>query len=289
MTLPDDPDVLRIVRDELRAQVEHLGDEGNYAEARRFQAAHAIVTERLHQEDALAVQVGAVRELSGRHQQLEQLVTKYVDDWARDFDEFRRNAEENAEELRQAHEEEIEAFDAASPIDFDGAVAKRSPRLLQLRHREAKLALTRRYEEAECLREQANDREDDEAAVATERQRTAHVARREKLLAAQDRDVQSFADRAETTRQIMVTQRDRKIAGYLRRMNTISRELGNRLAVLHADEADVCDQEPDEARAEFAYREEMALPVKTFRRGATADRIGRPPLPPRPGLTPRHH
>jgi hypothetical protein len=150
------------------------------------------------------------------------------------------------------------------------------------------LALTHRYEEAERVKEQADDQEESEAERLGEKERTAHSTRREKLLAAQKKDVQAFTDRAEAARQIMVTKRDQKIGGYLRRMNRINQELGNRLAVLEVDEADVCDQEPDIARAEFAYHEEMASPIRAFPHRVMAERTDRTGPARPPGLSPRH-
>jgi hypothetical protein len=65
---------------------------------------------------------------------------------------------------------------------------------------------------------------------------------------------------------VLITKRDKKIAGYLRRMNGLSRGLADRLEVLQVDEAEVCDQESGCARGERAYQTEMASLVPEFLR-----------------------
>jgi hypothetical protein len=139
-----------------------------------------------------------------------------------------------------------------------------------MRSREAKLALTGRYEEAVNAKEVADDREEAELDVGGEREQAEFLALRKKLLGKQERDMRVFAERANVARLSLITKRDRKIGGYIRRMNRINRELDDRLEVLGIDEAEVCDPEPDKERGDFAYETEMALPIPEFRRTRTS-------------------
>jgi hypothetical protein len=214
--------------------------------------------------------------MAGRHQELEQLVSLYIEDWDRDFEEFRRSTEQAAEEMQRAHEEEIDEFDAATPIE--SCCRKRSPRLLQLRTREVKLAITKRFGEAERARRDADVREEEELEKAQGNERAEYLKNRGKVLAAQEKSLNALAVKAEEMRKKLVTKRDKKVAGYLRRMNNLGQELGTMIGELGIEESEVCEGEPDQKRGERAYRAEMGSPVAEFFKPGTA---GKTKLSPR--------
>jgi hypothetical protein len=189
--------------------------------------------------------------------------------------------------MRRQHEEELARFDAASPFSFEPAFRKRSPRLLQLRTKETRLVLTKRFDEAEQQKQVADDKEEAEIAAAIERQRQEHIQRRNRLIAEQDKDLKALLTLLEASRQKMLYTRSKKLAGYLRRMTGLNGNLAEQLHELGLMEDDVCDPEPDPERMSFARRSEKKMPVPIFPRIPVKVRA-RSLKPRRKGLYPRN-
>jgi hypothetical protein len=285
--MPADTEALRYIAEEIRLERDRLGDEGDYPEAHRYHRRLAEVRERLRQEEKLNEQITSVREKSGRHQELESVVDAHAGDWDCAYEQFRARAEEETEQMRRLHEEELERFDAASPFDFEYATRKRSPRLLQLRHKETRLVLTKRFDEAEQQKQEADDKEEAEIAKALARQRQEHIIRRRRLVNEQEKDMQALVTLLEMSRQKMLYRRDKVLTGYLNRMNKVNGALTTQLEELKLSAQDVCDPEPDGDRMDFACRTERTVPVPIFPRIPLETRL-RSPKPRRKGLFPRN-
>jgi hypothetical protein len=230
-------------------------------------------------------QVAATRQLSRRHQELQAVVARHVEGWDREFDAFLRAAQTEAEALRERHERELAEFDAAASANR--LVSKRSPRLLALREREARLVRTKRFADADRMRREADLQEEGETEVAAAKSRREYIQRRKRLIQEQDREMEALLTHSEATRQSFLTARDRKVAGYLRRMNWIDRELEYRLEDGGVDESEVCDPEPDPQRIGFAWKCERS-PFPSFPRvGQTRTPRGKSaPKARRRGLSP---
>jgi hypothetical protein len=196
---------------------------------------------------------------------LQTVVARHVEGWDREFDVFVQAAQSDADTRREAHERELAEFDAAAPAEIDRQFGKRSPRLLGLRAKEERLALTRRFAEADQLRREADWQEQAEVEAAAGKTRRDYIQRRKQLIREQDKEMEALLTHADATRQIFLTARDRKVAGYLRRMNLIDKDLGYRIEDLGVDETEVCDQEPDPQRVGFAWECEKS-PVPSFPR-----------------------
>jgi hypothetical protein len=91
--MPEDPDTLRYVADEIRLERDHLGDVGAYVMANHYNRTLTQVKERLFQEETKEEQVAEIRRKSARHMELEGIVGMHVDGWDRTYEAFRERAE----------------------------------------------------------------------------------------------------------------------------------------------------------------------------------------------------
>jgi hypothetical protein len=263
--LADDTELLRSVADELRVERDHVGDQRDYIRAQHCHNTMEQVETKLQAAEERGRQVSTARQMSNRHQELEQVVSSHVDKWQDDFERFRDAAEADVAALQESHAEELAAHDASTPKAIDIEFRKRSPRLLALRVKETRLVLTKRFAEAVQVCDEADGQEKAEIATAMQRTRRYHLLKRKRLVEEQEREMQALLTHTESTRQTFVTTRDHKISGYLARMNLIDRELGHRLEALNVRQDEICDPEPDQERVRHAVRAEKS-PVEGFPR-----------------------
>jgi hypothetical protein len=74
----------------------------------------------------------------------------------------------------------------------------------------------------------------------------------------------------EGIRTSLILKRDKKIAGFLRRMNLLDHEITQNLAPLKMAESEICDPELDPERMDYALEAEMSAPVPEFRTAAVS-------------------
>ena len=264
-SLPQDTETLRIIVNELRTQRDHVGDTGNYQEAYRYQRALRSATRKLEYEESHECEVSNMHGMVTRHQELESIVSNYQQEWDRNFEEFLKTTERDEAQLRARHAREIEDYDSTIPTGISRKYNKRSPRLLSLRTKEARLALTKQYIAADKMREQAEMEEIKESQNAMEKTNQEWLAQREKLLSAQEREFTAFLQHAESTRKIMVLTRDKRLSGYLKRMAALDKHITKFGQTRKVD--DDYDEELSNGRADFVVREEMNTPIPPFRSG----------------------
>jgi hypothetical protein len=203
--------------------------------------------------------------MTNRHQELESVVVAYLENWEAEFRDFQAKSEAEGAELRRQQEQARDEFDALAPVEIGIKFRKRSPRLLALRLKEARQALVREFPGAQKTKLMADRAEKAEVAKAFEETRRDFLFRRANLVREQEETLNAFLVHIEGIRQAMVMKRDRRVSGFLRRMSGLNHDLGNTLNVLKTTQAEICDPEPDQERAEFAVDTEFDMPIPEFR------------------------
>jgi hypothetical protein len=249
---------------ELRGQRDYVGDAGNYREAYKCQLAIQKVDTKLKQQERRNAQIGKVRELAGKHQELESVVAGYLQTWDREFQEFAKNAEQDGEALRLQQEKELDDFDA-NAAQSDLKFCRRPPQLVALRIKEARQAMTRQYAAAVRTKKEADRAEEVELANAMHRSHGELKVKRSRLVAGQEETMQAFQVHVNGIRNSLIVKTDKKIAGFLNRMNGINHQIGVGLAQLRLSDKEICDSQPDPERMDFAVDAEMGTPVPEFR------------------------
>ncbi|OHT00166.1 hypothetical protein TRFO_33245 [Tritrichomonas foetus] len=265
--IPTDIEILRYVRPQLLKQRDYLSDTGDYTGALDLSKIITKVEKKLQEEESHYGEMDNVRIMLTRHQELQSIVSHFINDWNKGFDEFMRATEEDAEELRQKMQEELDAYDANKPEGIDPKLCKRSPRILSMRYKEARFALAKDYEKAEHMKRIADDAEAQEAQAAMDKTYKNFLKNRKRLIAQQKQRMENFLNHAETVRRSMLTNRDRTIQGYLRRMNDLDEKIDYECEILKVKDEDVLDHPLSEARAEFVIGEELKNPIPSFRNG----------------------
>jgi hypothetical protein len=214
--------------------------------------------------------------MSNKHQELEAVVAGYLEIWEKEFREFAQKAEAQGEELRERQERELDEFDARAPAEIGVIYRKRSPRLLALRLREARQCLLKEFPGAHKTKIQADKKEEAEVDSAIEKTRRDFLFRRDNLISEQEEVMNAFTVRIDGIRRALILKRDRRLAGFLRRMKGLGQDLGYKLDDLKTSETEICDPDPDQERIDYTMESEMAVPIPEFRTAVMSlDRKGK--------------
>lgn len=266
-TIPNDIEILRVIAADLRSQRDHISDTGDYKEAYKYQKTLQIVETKLTELQTHEGELNNLHNLMARHQEMEMIVTALQQDWDKNFEAFLKTTEQDQAEMQARHEKELEDYDQTVPTEIAMKFRKRSPRILALRVREARLALGRQYAAANKLKEITDMEEEKEAESAMDKTYQEWISKRERLIKAQEREKEAFLSHAESTRKNMVLARDKRISGYLKRMSNLNKDIGWQCALKNVKDEDL-DGELDQEWAEHVVSEQMKETIPASRSGA---------------------
>jgi hypothetical protein len=278
--LPDDGEVLRVIAKELRAQQNHYVDHQNYLEAHHLNKVLAAVEKKRRAGEAEESEIVRAKELVARHQELEAVVAERLREWNGEFEEFMRQTEQDAEDIRQKHQEQLDAYDASAPTDVCLKWCRRSPRLMQLRMKEARLAIQRDFDNAFKVRKEGDKEEKVEWEEAKFKTYQDWIVKRQKLVHDQEREMEAFLEHAEELRRSLIQKRDKNLVGILQRMNSLDKDIGTKERGLKTKTRglDLEGAGMSENKAAYIQREEVktARPaLHTGKRTYGRDRSGR--------------
>lgn len=280
----DDPDditsdtvVLRYVRPQIMKLINFYSDSGDYVNALKITQILSKVDEKLRIEEARGANLDYVRILLTKHQELQSIVSHFLDDWNDKFDQFLKATENEVESIREELQLKLEEYDSNQPQEIDMKLFKRSPRLLSLRDKEARFALAKDYKKAIQTQKLAEKCEQQEAQEAFERTYAQYMDNRQKLITQYKKKIDNYLSHAESVRQAMIANRDRTIQGYLKRMNALDVQIDNECEANHCKDEDALDHPISDDRVEFVVEEATKSPIPHFRAGMAFLRIREKP------------
>lgn len=273
--MPSDIEMVRVIVSELRIQRDHVGDTGDYREAEKYQQTLLKAERKLHYMETHEGEEQAVQDMMTRHAELEAIVTHHQEQWDKDFEAWRAKSEESGNALVSEHADRLQQFDDQQPTEIDPQFQRRSPRLLALRSKEARLALTKQFAAADKMKRQGDKEEERESQDAMEKTYNKWLLARERLVHEQESKVAAFVSHAEASRKIFVLRRDKKLCGYLRRMGSLDKSIKNTCRTLRVKEEDI-GKPIHRDRMDFVLGEEgMSPKAPAEKRGKSAPRRAR--------------
>ena len=209
-----------------------------------------------------------MRHRMAKHQEIEQVVKLYLDDWETSFSEFLENAQLEANQIEEENLKELEEFDSQIPEDLTIEFRKPSKRLIDIRNAERRLALDNRLPMAMKLKKIGDQIEQVEAEEAFKRQKSLINERRRRLIKEQKERIKVFYAHINSVKLTLVQQRDKLIQGYLFRLNDLDKKLDKDADELKIKIENYCNSRVNEDRLEYVQNEELGIDIPRSRPSA---------------------
>jgi hypothetical protein len=191
-----------------------------------------------------------------RFAETKALLSRILDDWNSQFDEFMATTEAELHHLQEQQANELAAFDAQVPEELTPQYRKRSSCLIELREKERALAMNQRFVAAQRLKERNDAAEEREGRAQFEKMQSDFLKRRERLVIKHDEQLRVFVDHAESGRRRLIKNRNQLIQGHIKRLSLIDQEFAN---------PDELKGEVSEERKQVIEEVEAAYPIPRMR------------------------
>lgn len=265
--MPDNPEDCRYILHKLRKERSYLIDQNKYVEAQVIHRSINILEEKMKELDQSNSSVTKLKHTVARHQEIEQIISRYLSEWENVYSDFVSTTDEELERMEAEYQEELQEFDSNIPTELIVELRKPSAALLDMRSKERRLALANRLISAHKLQLRADALEEEEARNAFKKQQEMIQKRRQRLIDDQKLRRQNYLDHAKATKHIMLKERNRAVEGYLKRLNLLDNEIDKGECRAGVTASDVCGERIDEERAGVALREEMRNKMLHFKGG----------------------
>ena len=265
--MPDDIEDCRIIKRDLKKQRQHLVDEQQYPEAYKVHQNLMLIDAKIWELDHQENQMSTLRHSVTKHQEIELVVASYLKEWDKHYEEFLQTTQAELDQIEEENRQELEMFDQNIPTGLSIEFRKPSPKVLNLRSAEKRLAYTNQLGYALQLKQRARLIEQQEAERQYQKQMKIIKARRARLINSHKEKIKNFLAHANSMRLVMVTNRNKTVSGYLKRLNFLDSEIGEISQKIKMEPEDVCNSRLDEERAEFVKQEELASPIPHFQPG----------------------
>lgn len=265
--MPNNSEDCKYILHKLRKERSYLIDQNNYIDAQTMHKSIALLEEKIRDLDKSNFSVAKLKHTVARHQEIEQIVSKYLAEWENVYSDFVATTDEDLERMESEYQEELNEFDSNIPSELIVELRKPSPALLDMRSKERRLALANKLISARKMQLRADAMEEEEAKAAFKKQQQMIEKRRQRLIEDQKVRRQTYIDHAKATKHIMLKERNRAVAGYLKRLNFLDGEIDRTESIAGVSVSDVCGDRIDEERAGVALHEEMNNKLGQFKSG----------------------
>lgn len=265
--MPDNIEDCRLIKSDLKKLRLYQVGQNDYDEALNTHKLLQKIDEKIFELDQFDDKSGQIRHSMTKHQEIEQVVASYLEEWDKAYEEFLKTTQNEIKNIEDAQSRELEEFDNNIPKGLSIEFRKASPRLLNLRSAEKRLAYSNQIEFAMQIHQRANRIEQQEADNQYRKQSQIIEARRERLIKKHEESMKHFLEHVNSMRIVMIQSRNKTVGGYLKRLNYIDKEINAFSEQYGINPEDVCPSRLDEQRAEFVIQEEMNNPISSFRAG----------------------
>ncbi|KAK8895626.1 hypothetical protein M9Y10_024096 [Tritrichomonas musculus] len=202
-----------------------------------------------------------------RHQEIEQVVKIYLEDWESSYSEFLKCVQMEADQIEEENLKELEDFNSQIPEELEIGFRKPSKKLMDIRSAERRLALDNQIPIAIKLKKMGDQMEQVEAERAYEKQKRLINERRKRLIKAQKERIKVFYDHINSVKITLIQQRDKLIKGYLFRLHDLDKKLDKDSEELKVKIENYCNSRLNEERLEYVQKEELGTPTPRARPG----------------------
>ncbi|OHT07027.1 hypothetical protein TRFO_24752 [Tritrichomonas foetus] len=255
--IPDDILDCRYIKSQLKKLRSYYVQQRNYMDAFPVHKCLILLDAKIWELDHYYDKFWGIRHNMIRHQEIEQLVKRYLEEWEANFEDFLECIELEAEQIEEENRMELEEFDSLIPDELVIEFRKPSRRLLDIRQAERRLALDNQIASAIQLQKLADKLEEVEADNAYRKQQRIIRQRRNRVIKAQNNRINAFLEHTNSVKRVMIQTRDKLISGYMFRLKDLDKKLDQEAQELNIDIETICDPQLDEERADYVAQEEM--------------------------------
>lgn len=256
-------EIQRVLKQLDPLQKQHIRN-GEYPEAQKIQRIIMSLKKKLVHEQENSLDVNDV---AGKHQEVQAIISKLLNDWNSQYDEFLQTTDDEIKALQKSQEEELAIFDASMPVELTPHYRKKSIALIEARDKERALALNRKFRAAQRVKEKTDEAEQVEANIQFNKMQEDFMKKREKIINRQDEQMNVLVEHAEATRLRMLKQRDASIEGYIKRINYLDDQLDTMCKNGKTNEDEINKYMESNDRAKLIAEIETAYPIPLMRPG----------------------
>lgn len=258
----------RSIKSQLKKLLAYLIQERDYHQGLNVHQKIIQLDAKIWELDHYTDELYGMRHRMAKHQEIEQVVKLYLDDWETSFSEFLENAQLEANQIEEENLKELEEFDSQIPEDLTIEFRKPSKRLIDIRNAERRLALDNRLPMAMKLKKIGDQIEQVEAEEAFKKQKSLINERRRRLIKEQKERIKVFYAHINSVKLTLVQQRDKLIQGYLFRLNDLDKKLDKDADELKIKIENYCNSRVNEDRLEYVQNEELGIDIPRSRPSA---------------------
>ena len=164
-----------------------------------------------------------------KHNELCAITKARVDKWNDEYEEFKKNIQEQANAIIQSHELELQEFDKNAPRELPRYYQKMSKELRELRDQEKLYAMQLKFKKAKRIQMIADQKEELENEAAYKLLMDDFMRKRENLIKQQNKRLSAFVTRAQATQFAMLKKRERMTEGYCKRIGLMGDTIERRI------------------------------------------------------------
>lgn len=268
-SLPYNIDELKTIIYQLQILQQRHTESAEYPEAEHIQRVIRSAEKKLKNEEERKNNQTDVKGTVYKRQELQAIVDIFVDDWNQHYEFFIQTTKKEARELKQQHQNELDAFDASQPQNLPPKFRKRSVNLIKMRDKERALALNKQFLAAEHMKNIADEAEAEETQKSIKAMQDDFHRRRELLLNKQKEQLRVFCNHSEMTRIKMIQQRDQLLDGYVRRLQKLDSEIENLTENGKMTKNEISSIELPQIREKAVTDKEYSFPIPRIRPGTS--------------------
>lgn len=256
------------IKSQLKKYRAYLIQERDYHQALNVHKKLIQLDAKIWELDHYTDELYGMKHRMSRHQEIEQIVKIYLDDWEASFKEFQENVQLEADQIQEENLNELEEFDSQIPDDLIIEFRKPSKKLIDTRDAERRLALDNQIQMAMKLKKIGDQMERFEVQEAFKKQKRMISERRKRIIKAQEERIKVFYNHINSVKISLIQQRDKLIKGYLFRLNDLDKKLDKDQEELKIKIERYCNSRVNEDRLEYIQNEELGVSIPKSRPSA---------------------